>query len=822
MASHPLATRAEFREEAAISVRTHAVNGIGWAPRIAATDKESFQDRVRQNDLSTYTVFQKDSSGRNQPVPDRRVYYPLLYIEPENEHTGGRGFDLGSEPRRRAAIEEACRSGMTSASDLVYTASKSEPVIMAYVPIFAETNTAAAQLSDHSDTSALRGIVLASLRPESLLTSILSSDPCNEQSVTADLYQLASDGTPLRLASSVPGDQVESNPRTIQLGELGAKSNDRPRVYPLFAFGKAYALCVRPGPGFHSAHPVRAGWTSIIAGLLLTAALTTFVTSLTRRRAILESRVRDRTRELWESEKRFRDLFEKSPDAYLLIVDETIVDCNDATVSMLRGTRAQILGQTPVSLSPELQPDGTCSAESAAARIREALDMGRRQFEWVHHRLDGSAFWAEVAVTALTLDGRQGLLASWRDITDRKRAEAELHESNQRLLHLNAALDATAAELKGLMANVIETGSCTERFRNPHIVQCWRMKKCGKTACPAFMRRDSLRCWEVAGTFCQGEVQGVFAQKIKDCTKCEVYHAARANSISDLGETFNTMIAILDDRHQALEKAREDAEAANDAKSNFLAHMSHEIRTPMTAILGYAELMSDTIDCCAQCPAHLTCTARVENHRYLATIRRNGEHLVTVINEILDLSRVECGKMTVDRVSCSLRTIIEEVASLMRGRAEAKGLSFSTELRHAMPETIVTDPGRLRQILINLIGNAIKFTETGGVRLIGRFLERPPSSVVELDVVDTGIGIAPEHIEHLFRPFTQADASMSRRFGGTGLGLAISRSLARMLGGDVTIVESKPDIGTCFRLTVAVEADALTNGGRCQTGLGVS
>ncbi len=244
----------------------------------------------------------------------------------------------------------------------------------------------------------------------------------------------------------------------------------------------------------------------------------------------------------------------------------------------------------------------------------------------------------------------------------------------------------------------------------------------------------------------------------------------------------------------SLREAKAVAEAATRAKSEFLANMSHEIRTPMTAILGFADVLLE------QCPVADRPPEHVEAAR---TIKSNGEHLLSIINDILDLSKIEAGRMTVERTACSPCQIIAEVVSLMRVRAAAKGLGLVVEYDGPLPETIQSDATRLRQILANLIGNAIKFTELGGVRLIARLAETEGGPQVQFDVVDSGIGMTADEMERLFQPFVQADASTTRKFGGTGLGLAISKRLAEMLGGDVGLVETQPGRGTRFRASVA-------------------
>lgn len=247
--------------------------------------------------------------------------------------------------------------------------------------------------------------------------------------------------------------------------------------------------------------------------------------------------------------------------------------------------------------------------------------------------------------------------------------------------------------------------------------------------------------------------------------------------------------------NRELSRLCEEAEAATRAKSEFLANMSHEIRTPMTAILGHAELLR------VERPS----ADQISNSAM--AIQRNGEHLLQLINDILDLSKIEAGKLSIEQTRCSPFELLSEVRSMMAVRAAARGLSFDLAFEGSVPEFLDSDPTRLRQILLNLVGNAIKFTERGSVRLVCRMEAASPEAPPRLcvDVIDTGIGIRPDLLKHLFRPFVQADSSTTRRFGGTGLGLFISRHLAEALGGTLDAV-SQPGAGSRFTLALPVGA----------------
>ncbi len=248
-----------------------------------------------------------------------------------------------------------------------------------------------------------------------------------------------------------------------------------------------------------------------------------------------------------------------------------------------------------------------------------------------------------------------------------------------------------------------------------------------------------------------------------------------------------------------LQRVVEAAEAANRAKSDFLANMSHEIRTPMTSIIGFTEFLYTEGDFNSAPP---------ERIEAIETIRRNGLHLMDIINDILDMSKIEAGKVDVERINCSPREMAEDVAATMKYRADVKGLVLRVEYDGSIPETIQTDPTRLRQILINLLTNAVKFTEQGEVSLVVRYLpagsnHESPEPAIQFVIRDTGIGMSQHQLDTVFHPFSQADSSTTRKFGGTGLGLAISHRLADLLGGNIQ-VESTVGEGSTFCVTIGV------------------
>lgn len=249
-------------------------------------------------------------------------------------------------------------------------------------------------------------------------------------------------------------------------------------------------------------------------------------------------------------------------------------------------------------------------------------------------------------------------------------------------------------------------------------------------------------------------------------------------------------VTLLEEKELLLRQSMEAAEAANEAKTTFLSNMSHEIRTPMTAILGFTEVLKRNKQ-----------FSEDDRQRHLNTISNSGTHLLELINDVLDLSKVESGAMEIEALPCKVAYISNEVVHVLKVKAQEKGIALNFEIESELPEHIISDPARLRQIVTNLVGNAIKFTEEGHVTVKLKCTTDVKNPQMQIKVSDTGIGMNEDQLASIFDAFIQADASITRRFGGTGLGLSISRKLALGMGGDI-VVSSKEGEGSTFMLTL--------------------
>jgi len=403
----------------------------------------------------------------------------------------------------------------------------------------------------------------------------------------------------------------------------------------------------------------------------------------------LEHRVQERTEALQASESRFRTLFESAAETVLILGENGIVDCNPAAVELFGGgDRSALVGRSPASLSPELQPDGESSLSKAGRLVAASLKGEEQRFEWTHKRLDNDKlFVVEVMLGRIEWQSRVLVQCSLRDVTERRRVEAELAAYREHLEELVAL------------------------------------------------------------------------------------------------------------RTEELGQAKRIAESANVAKTAFLANMSHEIRTPMNAILGMARLIRKG-------------GLSPEQVAQIGKLEMASAHLLEIINAVLDLSKIESGRIVLESLPVQPAALVANVLSMVHERVEAKGLAIDSQVAE-MPCALLGDPTRLQQALLNYIVNAVKFTEAGGIVVrVAVEAESVTTLMLRFEVEDSGIGIAEDVLGRLFSAFEQADASTTRQYGGTGLGLAIVRKMARLMGGDAD-ARSAPGRGSTFWFTACLNKGAL-------------
>ncbi len=486
-----------------------------------------------------------------------------------------------------------------------------------------------------------------------------------------------------------------------------------------------------------------------------------------------------------QREAKFRVLFAHNPVPMWVYDSETLVflEVNDAAVVHYGYSRSEFLKLRITDIRPE----------EDVPRLNSHIRMPRPTFQesgpWRHRLKDGRIIFVQIASHLTDWKGIKAVLVVAQDVTERKRSEEALRTTEE--LFRTAFEDAPFGMcLTGLDGRFLQANTALCHMlgysQQELVAGAWQ----GITH-PDDLERSRQAALQLMGN----PIASVEFEK-RYIHKCGAIVSVRLkiSAVTDGREPchYITHVEDITERKRAeaeLVKAKEAAEAASRAKSQFLANMSHEIRTPMNGIIGMTELALDT---------ELT-----EGQRdYLNTVRSSGESLLTIINDILDFSKIEAGKFTIESVEFDLDRTLQEVLRLMAVPAHEKGLELLYENRVDLPGRVLGDPGRLRQIVVNLIGNAIKFTSSGEVSLtILDAQERDHLLTVHLAVIDTGIGIAPQWKRRIFEAFIQADGSSTRRHGGTGLGLSICSRLVGFMGGQMW-VESEVGQGSAFHFTV--------------------
>ena len=659
--------RSEFARYAQSLLRQNdAIQSVEWVPRVSGRERHALEQAVSQEIQRGFHITERGGLSSVVVAGEREEYFPIAFIEQRQFNGRLVGFDLASDAARKEALERAVDTGEITATGriVVIGSANGEYCIRAFRPVYRVT---AIPADKEARRPVLRGLVSAAMRVADLL------DPHEERGQDRD--------TGLNIAAfdwdAQPGERL-LYPRNARFDAVTDLPNGLRATTSIEVGGHTWEIVAYPRSDAFA--PVRrSSWLVLCGGILLTLVLAAYQNLSANRRLAIERTVAERTAALQSamqrlesagealkrSGARYRALVELSPESILLGRAGRVTAANRAAVKLFRvDGEQQLLGQGMTDL---LQPDSS----GTAGELNQMFGAERQAgpFEWPIVRADNSNVEVEVACFSFQDDDGLTAQAVVRDISERKRVQAQLI------------------------------------------------------------------------------------------------------------------------------KAKQLAEEANRAKSQFLAMMSHEIRTPMNGVIGMAGLL-------------LTTSLSSEQRRYAEVVRSSGQHLLGILHDILDFSKIEAGKLDLESTDFDLLATLHDVVDMLAIKAREKGFGLSCRIAPSVPSLLRGDPGRLRQVLVNLVGNAIKFTERGAVTVrVESIAADERSATLQFEVTDTGIGIAPDRVDALFSPFVQADSSTTRRHGGTGIGLAISKELVTKMGGQIG-VDTAPGKGSTFRFTAVFAKQA--------------
>ncbi|WP_173426703.1 CHASE domain-containing protein [Pseudomonas sp. StFLB209] len=756
--------------------------GFGFIRRVAIADEADFLRRVRSDGKPEFTL-----SRLSVNQGDR---YIIQFIDPPARNAQAVGLDIASEPRRREAAVQAMRSGAATLSAPITLQQSSEERLRAFLFLLPVYNTPETPTDTTQRETNLIGWTYA---PLTMLEVMSSLDPANHR-LHLRLYDVSD---------------------TRQLIYQTPENGPDPEVLHVHTFereiyGRIWRMEVGAHPQFVEAldpvSPSRVFVIGVLASLLLTTMVGTLLLS------------RQRQQEVIAGQARLATIVENSSDAIIgEALNGRIITWNRAAEQMFGYAEHEVLGRP---LAPLLVPLQRIHEDE---QLLERVARGERGPTLETQRLHKDSRLIDVTITGSLIREADGSILGaakmMHDITDRKRVERYLMEFNAQLEQQVSERTAELSRVAGLLQAVLDASSEVSIIatdtdgqivvfnRGAEILLGYSHAEMVRRKTPMdfhLPEEVDLRSAELSreygipiegiDVFCykaalEGAETRQWTYVRKDASRVPISMVITPIRTTD-GELIGHL-GIAQDiterlRHSAdMQAAKASAEAANAAKSLFLANMSHEIRTPMNAVIGIAHLLQNS-------------SLNEQQRQLLTKLQIAGRTLLGIINDILDIAKIEAGEMRLENKPFSPRQLLAELGELFAAQAQQKGLRFAVNGAMQMPDLLIGDALRVNQILMNLVGNALKFTTEGGVEVSVSHQEQSAERCwLRFSVQDSGCGIAAEVLDRLFSPFTQADASTTRRFGGTGLGLSVVRGLVDQMGGQLG-VRSEPGMGSDF------------------------
>jgi len=771
------------REEFYLFVATVTAGGsnlqaLEWIPYIPGNKRKDYVKAARDDSYQEFQIYEKNSAGENIPAAQRQAYYPVYYVEPYSENESALGFDLGSNSVRLSALNLARDSNSIVASraiELVQLKDNNTGVLL-FAPIYDNKLSRPGIEQPHQQ---LKGFALAVIRISNLVSGIYSSSKIAsfENPAGIDIY--------LFDESETDNDQLlythHSRLRDKDPAPVINIAQARSDVYADHSFlmgGRKWTLVAKPIDPEFSNTVAGASHSVLAISLILTLLLTAYVISATRRTLTIRQDVTRRTSELDNSKQRIHAIVDTAVDAVITINDRGIIESFNPSAEKHFGyTANEVIGKNIKILMPESyrhQHDDYLQHYRQTGE-KQIIGIGR---EVVAQRKDGSTLPIHLSISEFSISGQKMFSGIVRDISEARQAQSDILSRENRI---QAIVDTIVDSII-----VIDAKGSIQTF-NPSAERLFGYHS------------DEVKGWNINRLMPEpyaGEHDGYLHNYLTTGEKKvigigrEVTGKHRDGStfpmelsVSEMevdGERMFTGIVrdISERKHseRALILAKEKAEQATRSKSEFLANMSHEIRTPMNGVLGMLELLQ------------VTTNLDLKQRGFTETARNSARSMLTIINDILDFSKIEAGQLKLENIAFVLRKTLDDATEMMSTLATSKHIKLRCFIQDGLPENISGDPVRLRQVLVNLISNAIKFTHDGEVD-VAITLEEESDKYIKLrfEIKDSGIGISASNQDTLFDAFSQADGSITRKFGGTGLGLSISKQLTQLMGGDIGV-----------------------------------